>query len=86
MKRIYVGASTLKKPTKDTQEHKMRQMHLQIMLQVSEQKMLPLTHRALVYKERCVFNLNLISSGQMASFCKASGITRPYIYIATSVK
>lgn len=44
MKHIYMGASTPKKTTKDTHEHKTRQMHLQITLQVSEQKMLPLTH------------------------------------------
>lgn len=39
-----MGASILKRPSKDTHEHKMRQMHLQITLQVSEQKILPLTH------------------------------------------
>lgn len=39
-----MGASILEKPSKETHEHKTRQMDLQIMLQVSEQKMLPLTH------------------------------------------
>jgi len=43
MKHIHISASILKN-TKDAYEHKARQMRLQIRLQVTEQRMLPLTH------------------------------------------
>lgn len=84
MKHVYIGASTLKN-TKDAHEHKTRQMHLQIRFHITEQKTLPLAHGHWPIK-RDVYNLSLLSSRQMALFCKTHCITRSYVNIAMSAR
>lgn len=84
---IYMGANVLKKPSKNTHERKPRQMHLQITLQVSEQKMLPLTHSHWSIKRDVCFILAWFPVDRWHYFAKpvtSQGLT--YINIATSVK